>query len=391
MERANKAAAAQGRTIPYPSEQRYTTPAQLESQTLGYTTNERGEPVSYADLVAQMPELTEPPGTPQKRTAPVAKRAATSTTASAPAATITPSIKPTPYEERGIEGLMLTPEDQMAAIKKYATAAGELTRPQREALEKAYADRNAKIAGQGEDRLRTARGLAALEAAAAITRPGQTKAGAVGAGFGAAAKVAGEYKKEEAKIQDKLEDANLALRQAQLAYQQNDVKLGAALMQSANDDRTKAAEAAGKLAYQKAMVGLENSKLSLAERKDIAEDAERQAKIKILYPSVAAENYATAAYRRAAATSPKGTLTEKNLADIADKAEANVAKLLSDNPQVLSELRKQYPGKSILQLREILYNTELKRLRQQEGISAPVEPSRLLSTLPESAEIGGKI
>ena len=117
-------------------------------------------------------------------------------------------------------------------------------------------------------------GLGALFAAAELWQSGRTGATSLGEAFKALGKQGAEFTKEEQRIKDKLDDADLALAQAKLSFKKGNLETGNKLVENFEKRRMEAAKIAGDTAYQNAMVASRNRGLSIEESRLAAEKAQ---------------------------------------------------------------------------------------------------------------------
>ena len=111
-------------------------------------------------------------------------------------------------------------------------------------------------------------------AAAELWQSGRTGATSLGEAFKALGKQGAEFTKEEQRIKDKLDDADLALAQAKLSFKKGNLETGNKLVENFEKRRMEAAKIAGDTAYQNAMVASRNRGLSIEESRLAAEKAQ---------------------------------------------------------------------------------------------------------------------
>jgi len=270
-----------------------------------------------------------------------------------------------------------------------------MTRPQREALEKAYEARRKEVEGEKGKRLNIARGVGALKLASALAASGDPYA-ARSKGLAGLAETASEYTKEEARIRDKLSDADLAQAQARVAMAQGDMKLGAELAGNAQKLRIEAAKVVGDNAYKRMHAELEAAGMPSQIAVRWATRQKELAHANVLIPSQATNYYAQARLHvaQAAAAKQKGAITPVQLDGIYNKARSNAEDTVKD-PRSLLALQKQYPGLSTPQIVDAetirLYNESAKNMQRLGIGEIPLLPpySRVTNTPPNA--VAGKL
>jgi hypothetical protein len=382
MERANKEAAAQGRIIPYPSAQRYTTPAQLEAQNSGYTTNERGEPVSYVDLVRQMPELTEPPGTPKESVVPAAKRTATPTAATPTAATparMPAALEEPPTEVRpeiGLAGIALTPQDEEARIRASADLRAKMLEPAREKTRKGIADLLARGEEQRAALLDEGRGLAAIMAAGKLMQSGKNSTAAIGEAFEAAGIQGAKFKSEQRALSKEMDKIKLTQAGMEESRATGDFDAAARYMDANREAHIKAANVAADTTYKLTKANLERLGYPEDKAKKMAETQAALAHAeyyRTLGPAAAAEKFAQADYLHAGGRGAQsGQLTPAVLAKVRNEAsddvdkridrDARLAQQIRTNPQLRAQLIDQEVQFRLTNIRPPLPSVQLQSL-----------------------------
>jgi len=239
----------------------------------------------------------------------------------------------------GVERLLsATPESEMDSIKRYAVMSESLTKADRDALSAKEEAIRKKTEGDKGNRLDTARGVTALGAASELLASGRNRAASIGAALKLAAGEGKEYADKEQKIGDKMDASDLAAAQSRLALKQGDVQLGATLMGRSQEMRVKAAEAAGTIAYRRAMVQLEGQGLSIKEMQARAEAAKHDAETHILIPALAARYNAEA--RVAGAKGQVDPVKARDMA--ADNAMAWVKTMAAADPTFMRKNPNAY-------------------------------------------------
>lgn len=243
----------------------------------------------------------------------------------------------------------VAPTDEFSSIGDYMKALQSYTQTEREALERAIAGRREKVEGEKAQRKGEFGGLAALGAAAELLKSGRPGATSIGEAFGSVGRAGAEYTKEERRIADQLDAADIEATKARLAMKQGDVQLGATLMGKAEERRLNAAKFEWEKVYNMELARLKEKGLSI-------DYATRMA-------AVAADNARTAML--ANAYSQKGTETEAQQHKRRLEAWEAVLKL---SPAKMLEYMKENPGKSKQEVQEIVVN---RILGQAPAVGAP--------------------
>jgi len=253
-------------------------------------------------------------------------------------------------------------ESDTDMLKRFAEQAGTYTKSEREALRKAEQESQTK----GETGLAAlrdeSRGVAALRAAAELSKGGRRGLESLGAAFGAAGETGAAYGKEKRGFEKDLDKSRMDMAKADLAFKQGDFELGSKLMNMSQDRTLKSAELAGQTAYREAMVRLQGTQLTEQQRHNKATEAAELAKIQAL-----------AGYRTAV-LGGKGALTFAQESAIRDKAMDNTTNNFK-NPLWLMDFKKLYPGKSTVQLQQLAYAEQLRALAPKGysfGAAAPL-------------------
>jgi hypothetical protein len=292
-------------------------------------------------------------------------------------------VSPTAWQEedRARQGIaLLAPsteapaatETEDAMIQRFAEkAAGYMQEPReafRRAQQTATAEREKELAGMREE----SKGVAALRAAAELSKSGRQGIESLGAAFGAAGEAGAAFGKEQRAALREKRASDLEAAKAEMAFKQGDYALGAQLMDKSEDRRLKAAKLAADKAYQEALRDLEGRKLGEIERHNRAEEKARLAYIGVL----------------GSAYSARGQLTPSVMANVRDKANDNVTNMLKD-PRTLLALKKQFPGATPEQLRALLVEQETSRLAGIGGAGGPAAtPQFDLSKFGEPTVVG---
>jgi len=157
-------------------------------------------------------------------------------------------------------------------IKSYAEKAAGYMKEPREAFrsaQKASEEEARKgLSALGEE----AKGLAALRAAAELSKGGRRGFESIGAALGAAGETGMQYGKERRGAEKELRASQMDMAKAEMAYKQGDYALGAQLMDKSEGRKLKAAEQAGLDAYRKEMVRLQGTELTEKERHNRAKE-----------------------------------------------------------------------------------------------------------------------
>jgi hypothetical protein len=130
-----------------------------------------------------------------------------------------PAAAPAPT---GLVGLP-TAQDYIDRTKSLAAALGAGSRPEQEALSAELAAQRERILADQKNRQESMRGLAALTAAGELLKPGRQGLASIGAALQSVVPHAQEAKKEEARIQDRLDAAALSEKQMQLSNRRGDM------------------------------------------------------------------------------------------------------------------------------------------------------------------------
>jgi hypothetical protein len=170
-----------------------------------------------------------------------------------------PAPTGTPAEQQGIGAITLpTIEQEMQRAKSAADIASQYTEPEMKAVEELVSKRRASAESETAKRKGDALGLGALFAAGELLQSGRTGATSLGEAFKVMGKQGVEFTKEEQRIKDKLDDADLALAQAKLSFKKGNLETGTKLVESHEKRVLEAADLAGKTAYQKAIIESQN-------------------------------------------------------------------------------------------------------------------------------------
>jgi hypothetical protein len=182
--------------------------------------------------------------------------------AAPPAAAVSPATA-------GVLGLP-TAQDYIDRTKSLAEALGAGSSAEREALANELAAQRERILGEREQRREDTRGLAALQAAGELLTPGRQGLASIGAALKGVVPFAAEAKKDEARIQDRLDAAALAKKQMDLSNRRGD--MDSAL--KASGQMQEQINAAGKIikddAYQQALIALQGRDLTEKQRHNMA-------------------------------------------------------------------------------------------------------------------------
>ena len=167
-------------------------------------------------------------------------------------------------------------------IKSYAEKAAGYMKEPREAFrsaQKASEEEARKgLSALGEE----AKGLAALRAAAELSKGGRRGFESIGAALGAAGETGMQYGKERRGAEKELRASQMDMAKAEMAFKQGDYELGARLMDKSEDRKLKVAEQAGLDAYRRTDKELRNRGYSETERHNKAMEALYGAKTSML-------------------------------------------------------------------------------------------------------------
>lgn len=236
-------------------------------------------------------------------------------------------------------------EDEM--IRQYAEkAAGYMQEPReafRRAQQTATAEREKELAGMREE----SKGVAALRAAAELSKSGRQGIESLGAAFGAAGEAGAAFGKEQRTALREKRASDLEAAKAEMAFKQGDYELGARLMHKSEDLKLKAADLAGMNARHEAALAMEGKKLSETERKNNLDYAYHMAYVR-------------------AYGGNKGQITPALAANISNQVSDDIDKQLS-NALTYRDYQKMYPGKSKAEIKTILAEQEFKKRVQAFG------------------------
>jgi hypothetical protein len=248
------------------------------------------------------------------------------------------------------------PTDEFSGIGDYIKALQSYTQPEREALERAIAGRREKVEGEKAQRKGEFGGLAALGAAAELLKSGRPGATSIGEAFGSVGRAGAEYTKEERRIADQLDAADIEATKARLAMKQGDVQLGATLMGKSQDRAIAAADLAWKKTYQAKLLELQGVEQDEKKRHNMASEAADAERNRILAPYYS--SLGAAALQRGGDTELQQSKRRLDAYEAVLKLPA--AKML--------EYKRMYPGKSEQEIQEILVN---RMLGQAPAVGAP--------------------
>lgn len=241
-------------------------------------------------------------------------------------------------------------EDEM--IRQYAEkAAGYMQEPReafRRAQQTATAEREKELAGMREE----SKGVAALRAAAELSKSGRQGIESLGAAFGAAGEAGAAFGKEQRTALREKRASDLEAAKAEMAFKQGDYELGARLMHKSEDLKLKAAEQAGLDAYRKEMVRLQGTELTEKERHNRATERYQMGYLGIL--------------------GGKGDLQERRLDDVNKQKALLQASNETKTMGQIAMLKRlpEYKGMSDDQIRTALANKYYKMLSGEAGLGA---------------------
>jgi hypothetical protein len=350
---ANERASAAGQPLPFPEVGYLETKPETafqRSSTGMYTLPEENSILAPQQGIAGLTENAVVPATvaapktkPKTKAAPKDSDIAVGRYAQEPdaAGSGPSSIYPT---ATGAQAAPLS-EDEM--IRQYAEkAAGYMQEPReafRRAQQTATAEREKELAGMREE----SKGVAALRAAAELSKSGRQGIESLGAAFGAAGEAGAAFGKEQRTALREKRASDLEAAKAEMAFKQGDYALGAQLMDKSEDRRFKAAELAGMNARHKAALEMEGKKLSETERKNNLDYAYHMAYVR-------------------AYGGNKGQITPALAANISNQVSDDIDKQLS-NALTYRDYQKMYPGKSKAEIKTILAEQEFKKRVQAFG------------------------
>jgi len=302
----------------------------------------------YSDQYSEVPstgiaDIVSPKAKPKAKAAPKDSGIAVGRYAQEPdaAGSGPSSIYPT---ATGAQAAPLS-EDEM--IRQYAEkAAGYMQEPReafRRAQQTATAEREKELAGMREE----SKGVAALRAAAELSKSGRQGIESLGAAFGAAGEAGAAFGKEQRTALREKRASDLEAAKAEMAFKQGDYELGARLMDKSEDRKLKAADLAGMNARHEAALAMEGKKLSETERKNNLDYAYHMAYVR-------------------AYGGNKGQITPALAANISNQVSDDIDKQLS-NALTYRDYQKMYPGKSKAEIKTILAEQEFKKRVQAFG------------------------
>lgn len=243
-------------------------------------------------------------------------------------------------------------------IKSYAEKAAGYMKGPREAFrsaQKASEEEARKgLSALGEE----AKGLAALRAAAELSKGGRRGFESIGAALGAAGETGMQYGKERRGAEKELRASQMDMAKAEMAFKQGDYELGARLMDKSEDRKLKAAEQAGLDAYRKEMVRLQGTELTEKERHNRATERYQMGYLGVL--------------------GGKGDLQERRLDDVNKQKALQQASNETKTMGQIAMLKRlpEYKGMSDDQIRTALANKYYKMLSNEAGLGmgAPAAP-----------------
>lgn len=259
-------------------------------------------------------------------------------------------------------------------IKRYAEKAAGYMKEPREAFrsaQKASEEEARKgLSALGEE----SKGLAALRAAAELSKGGRRGFESIGAALGAAGETGMQYGKERRGAEKELRASQMDMAKAEMAFKQGDYELGARLMDKSEDRKLKAAEQAGLDAYRKEMVRLQGTELTEKERHNRATERYQMGYLGIL--------------------GGKGDLQERRLDDVNKQKALLQASNETKTMGQIAMLKRlpEYKGMSDDQIRTALANKYYKMLSGETGLGAlaPTAPGAGLdlSKWGQSQQVG---
>jgi hypothetical protein len=275
--------------------------------------------------------------------------------------------------------------DELKRASSAAEAAGQYTAPEMKAIEDLVSKRRQTSEADAEKRRSTALGLGALFAASELMQSGRTSTSSLGEAMKAVGKQGMEFTKEEQRIKDKLDEGDLSLAQAKLAFKKGNYESGLKLLESHDKRALEAAKIAGDKAYHDGLLEVQRLGLEGKDKDRYLEQKRFEAEMAVKQNLYSAH----ADYYRAAAGA-KGGITPAVRAQIADRAADN-ARARTNKPSQMAQLKldPRYKGMADEEIRQAIYIEELTKATSGIGALTPsfVNPAFREGEPPEGAVI----